>query len=66
MSKQLLYLVASLLLLAGLALIVLGLQQENVLWQAGAGAVALAMLLSFATRWIPAAKTDKEQKGPDA
>jgi hypothetical protein len=51
------------LIVVGLALIVLGLQQENFLWQAGLGAVGVAMLVSLATRWAPAAE---EEEGTEA
>lgn len=65
MTKQTLHIIASVLIIAGLALIVLGLQQENLMWQAGLGAVALAMILSFATRWAPE-ETQDEQESADA
>ncbi len=59
MTKNHLYIAASLLSLVALALIVLGLPDRALLWQIGLGLVALAMLLSLATRWM--AKKEEEQ-----
>ncbi len=61
MNKETLYIVASLLIVAGLILIVWGLQQENVLWQIGLGAVAVAMAVSFATRWASGEQNTEEE-----
>jgi predicted lysophospholipase L1 biosynthesis ABC-type transport system permease subunit len=47
-----LYTIATVLILVGLVLIVTGFQQDNFLWQIGLTAIALAMLLSLAGRWI--------------
>ncbi|MDD3824370.1 MAG: hypothetical protein PHY79_00250 [Anaerolineae bacterium] len=52
MTRNHLYIAASLLSLVALALIVLGLPDRSPLWQIGLGLVALAMLLSLATRWM--------------
>jgi type III secretory pathway component EscS len=44
--------IATVLILIGFVLIVTGLQQDTILWQIGLAAIALAMLLSLAGRWI--------------
>lgn len=62
MTKQKLYIIASVLILAGLALIVYGLPRQQLLWYAGLGAIALAMLLSLATHWAPDPQGDAESK----
>jgi len=59
MTRNHLYIAASLLSLVALALIVLGLPDRSPLWQIGLGLVALAMLLSLGTRWM--AKKEEEQ-----
>ena len=59
MKVRVLLLASALLILASLALLVAGLQAETGwLWQAGLGTLALAMLLSLATRW--ARRREKE------
>lgn len=58
MTRNHLYIAASLLSLAALILIVLGLPDRSPLWQIGLGLVALAMLLSLVTRWM----TKEEEK----
>lgn len=62
MTKQTLYIISSVLIIAGLALIVLGLQRQPALWYAGLGAVATAMLLSLATHWAPEPQEEPERK----
>lgn len=58
MTHNALYVLATLLILLGLVLIVVGLGEVAglgempILWRAGLAAVALAMILSLATRWI--------------
>ena len=52
MQKNTIYLIASLLILLGLALIVWGLPDTPLVWQAGLIAVTLAMILSLLTRWL--------------
>lgn len=59
MREETLYVIASLLILAGLVLIVVGFQGTPLLWQAGLAVVAAAMLVSLATRW---AKDDDEDR----
>ncbi|NLF12565.1 MAG: hypothetical protein GX597_12330 [Anaerolineaceae bacterium] len=59
MTRNHLYIAASLLSLVALALIVLGLPDRSPLWQIGLGLVALAMLLSLATRWM--ARKEEQQ-----
>lgn len=52
MSKRTLGIVASFLILAALALLVLGLANEQpFLWGPGLVVVGIAMAISFATRW---------------
>jgi hypothetical protein len=51
MKKEMLYLMASVLILIGLALIVIGLGGTAVVWQIGLILVALAMLVSLISRW---------------
>ena len=51
MSRNVLYITASLLILLALGLIVVGLRTSPILWYLGLGAVALAMMLSLATHW---------------
>lgn len=60
MSKTALYVASALLILLGLGLLVVGLQADSWLWQAGLAVVFLAMLLSLATRWAPA---DRDRDG---
>lgn len=53
MTKRTLRIVASMLIGLALVLIVVGLSAENALvWGAGLAAVAVAMAMSFATRWV--------------
>jgi predicted lysophospholipase L1 biosynthesis ABC-type transport system permease subunit len=47
-----LYIIASILILIGLVLLVIGLNQDSILWQVGLGAIASAMLISLAGRWV--------------
>ncbi|MGQ9675954.1 MAG: hypothetical protein ACUVX1_09825 [Chloroflexota bacterium] len=51
LSTNQLLLGASLLLLSSLALIVIGLQGPQLLWQVGLVLFGLAMLLSVVTQW---------------
>ena len=60
MTRNHLYIAASLLSLVALALIVVGLPNRSPWWQIGLGLVALAMLISLATRWMP---EDEEKSG---
>lgn len=50
-TKQRLHTIASVLIVASLALIATGANGAAILWQIGLGALALAMALSFATHW---------------
>lgn len=53
MTKQALRIAASVLILVALALIVIGLENEQPLvWGVGLVAVAAAMIMSLATRWV--------------
>lgn len=53
MTKRMLLIAASVLILVALALIVVGLAGERPLvWGLGLGAAGVAMLLSLATRWV--------------
>lgn len=59
MSKDAVHLTASVLLLLSLALIVVGLRgEDDLLWQAGLGVVALAMAFALATRWVGGEEQD--------
>jgi len=60
MTKQSLSLIATLLILIGLVLIVVGTSGADLLWQLGLSAVGLAMLASLGTRW---AKTSSPERG---
>lgn len=62
MTKQTFFVIASALIIAGFALLVVGLQGQPTLWYVGLGAVAVAMLLSPATRWTPGPKEGQESK----
>jgi drug/metabolite transporter superfamily protein YnfA len=60
MTKNKLYVVASLLIIASLFLIVFGFQSDTRwVWLTGLGAITLAMLISLVTRWI------EEEKEPN-
>lgn len=66
MSKDRLLLAASLLLLVGFVLLVVGLGGARPLWLAGLATVVLAMLLSLGTRWAreaPAAEPEEPGAG---
>jgi hypothetical protein len=53
MTKKRLYLLVAGLILASLALIVIGLGNNSALiWGAGLVLIALAMMLSFTSRWV--------------
>lgn len=53
MTKRTLRIGASILILLALALLVIGLANESTaLWTAGLVATAVAMAMSFATRWV--------------
>ena len=53
MTKRALQITASVLILVALALIVIGLaDRQPVMWGLGLLAVAIAMLMSLATRWV--------------
>lgn len=62
MSQKSLYIVASLLILAGLLLIVLGLAGSELLWKLGLALVGLAMLLSLATHWVQEKESDDKKQ----
>lgn len=51
MTANTLNIIASLLLLAGLVLLVLGLPDNSLVWQLGLGSVTLAMLVAVGTRF---------------
>lgn len=52
MKRSALFIAAAAMILLALALIVAGLQAGRAwIWQAGLGAVAAAMILSFVSRW---------------
>jgi lysylphosphatidylglycerol synthetase-like protein (DUF2156 family) len=60
MTKNKLYVVASLLIVASLFLIVFGFQTDTrSVWLIGLAAITLAMLISLLTRWI------EEEKEPN-
>jgi predicted lysophospholipase L1 biosynthesis ABC-type transport system permease subunit len=52
MTRLQLYIVATILILIGLVFLVVGLNQDTVLWQIGVGSIALALLFSLARRWV--------------
>jgi predicted lysophospholipase L1 biosynthesis ABC-type transport system permease subunit len=52
MTRLQLYVVATILILIGLVFLVVGLNQDTILWQIGLGSIALAMLFSLASRWV--------------
>ena len=60
MTKQRLFLFAAILILAGLILIVTGLERSTFLWLSGLGLVAVAMLLSLLSRWISDTNSKEE------
>ena len=51
--RKWLFLTASVLILVSLALLVIGLDGQPVLWYLGLATLGVAMLLSLATRWVP-------------
>lgn len=60
MTKQTLHAIASALIVISLILVVVGLPDNDLMWQLGLGVVGLAMLISLATRWAPEAKDSDE------
>lgn len=50
-TKRSLHLWASVLIVAGLVLLVWGLPERRPVWLAGLAAIGMALVLSFATRW---------------
>lgn len=57
MTKQRLHSIASVLILASLALIAVGAQGQTILWQIGLTTFAVATALSLATHWARSGKS---------
>lgn len=61
MSKNVLLIVAVVLIAAGFVLILFGLRQNPLLWQAGLIVIVLAMIASLATRWTKSEEKTKKK-----
>jgi hypothetical protein len=67
MSQKMLHVTASVLILLGLVLLVVGLPNRSPWWEVGLGALALAMLFAFATHWIQdQTEAPEEVAGPES
>lgn len=62
MTKNVLFIIAVALILAGFVLVVYGLPNRSLLWQIGLIALALAMLASLATRFGESKEKEKNQE----
>lgn len=62
MKEATLHIAVSILALGGLFLIVFGFQTSDTVWQIGLAVLGIAMLASFATRWVVAPEESKKPR----